>query len=69
MIQGDSYRPHTVEELMELVPVAVVASLDPDKRYGVSWCPLQASFRPLRLVRRRPAADLDCLGAGSRIGP
>jgi site-specific DNA recombinase len=37
MIQGDSYKPHTVEELTELVPAAVVASLDPAKRYGVSW--------------------------------
>jgi hypothetical protein len=37
MIQSDSYRPHTVEELLELVPATVAASLDPDKRYGVSW--------------------------------
>lgn len=35
-IQEDSYRPHTVEELAELVP-ATVNSLDPKKRYGVSW--------------------------------
>jgi site-specific DNA recombinase len=37
MIQSDSYKPHTVEEFMELVSTAVVASLDPDKRYGISW--------------------------------
>ena len=37
MIQSDCYRPHTVEELMELVPATVVASLDHDKRHGVLW--------------------------------
>ena len=34
IIQEDSYRPHTVEELAELVPATVVNSLDPEKRYG-----------------------------------
>jgi site-specific DNA recombinase len=37
MIQSDAYRPHTVEEFMELVPTPVAASLDPDKSYGISW--------------------------------
>jgi site-specific DNA recombinase len=37
MIQDDCSKPHTVEELMELVPATVVASLNPEKRYGVSW--------------------------------
>jgi site-specific DNA recombinase len=30
MIQSDSYKPHAVEELMELLPAAVVAALAPD---------------------------------------
>jgi site-specific DNA recombinase len=37
MIQSDAYRPHTTEEFMELAPGAVATSLDPDKRYGISW--------------------------------
>jgi site-specific DNA recombinase len=37
MILDDCYRPHGVEELAELVPAAVVALLDPEKRYGICW--------------------------------
>ena len=37
MIQDDCYKPHTVEELIEMVPAKVVASLNPEKRYGVFW--------------------------------
>ncbi len=37
IIQDDSYRPYTIEELGELVPAVVVASLDPEMHYGVSW--------------------------------
>ena len=37
IIQDDSYRPYTIEELGELVPAVVVASLDPEIHYGVSW--------------------------------
>jgi site-specific DNA recombinase len=37
MIQDDSYRPHTLEELTELVHEAVVAPLDPEKHYGICW--------------------------------
>jgi site-specific DNA recombinase len=36
-ILDDAYRPHTVEEVAELVSPAVAARLDPDKRYGVWW--------------------------------
>jgi site-specific DNA recombinase len=39
MLRDDSYRPHSTEELSSLgnLPAAVVAALDPKKRYGVSW--------------------------------
>jgi site-specific DNA recombinase len=34
-VQDDLYRPHTYEEVMELVSPAVTARLDPEKRYGL----------------------------------
>src|SRR4051794_7489651 len=37
MVHDDCYKAHTVGELTQLVPGAVVTSLNPDKRYGVSW--------------------------------
>ncbi len=36
-ITHDAYRPHTNEELQELLHTDVVSRLDPDKRYGVWW--------------------------------
>jgi hypothetical protein len=37
MIQDDSYRPHTLEELTKLLQEASVVPLDPEKRYGICW--------------------------------
>jgi hypothetical protein len=34
-IMDDVYKPHTFEEINELVLPEVAASLDPDKHYGV----------------------------------
>ena len=36
-ITDDVYKPHTFEEVKELVSPEVAARLDPDKRYGVWW--------------------------------
>jgi len=36
-IMDDVYKPHTFEEIKELVRPEVSASLDPDKHYGVWW--------------------------------
>jgi site-specific DNA recombinase len=36
-IMDDVYKPHTFEEIKELVRPEVAASLDPDMRYGVWW--------------------------------
>src|SRR5215207_3463910 len=33
----DAYRPHTYEELQELLHTDAVSKLDPDKRYGIWW--------------------------------
>ena len=49
--------------------VTIVASLDPNKRYGVSRCPPQKSLWSFGLFRGRLAASLDCPSAGSRIDP
>lgn len=37
IIKHDAYRPHTHDELKEIVSPEVAAKLDPDKSYGVSW--------------------------------
>jgi site-specific DNA recombinase len=37
MILSDTYKPHTCEEALELVPPAAAAALDPDKEYGIRW--------------------------------
>jgi site-specific DNA recombinase len=34
---SDLYKPHTFEEIRELVSPEVAATLDPEKRYGVWW--------------------------------
>jgi hypothetical protein len=36
-VLDDVYRPHSFEELTELVPLEVAAKLDPEKRYGIWW--------------------------------
>jgi hypothetical protein len=36
-IMDDVYRPHTFEEMNEMVSAEVAATLDPDKSYGVWW--------------------------------
>ena len=33
----DVYKPHTFEEIEELVSPEVASQLDPDKLYGVWW--------------------------------
>ena len=37
LILSDLYRPHTMEEVAELVTPEVAAALDPDKRYGIAY--------------------------------
>ena len=37
MILHDCYRPHTFQEVAELVSPQVAATLDPSRAYGVSW--------------------------------
>jgi site-specific DNA recombinase len=37
IILDDCYRAHTFEEVRELVGQDVAATLDPEKRYGISW--------------------------------
>jgi site-specific DNA recombinase len=37
LIQDDAYKPHTLEELEELVSPEVAARLDKDRCYGVYW--------------------------------
>jgi site-specific DNA recombinase len=36
-ILDDAYRPHSFEEVKELVTPSVAAGLDPDKSYGIWW--------------------------------
>ena len=36
-VLDDVYRPHSFEEVTELVPLEVAAKLDPEKRYGIWW--------------------------------
>jgi site-specific DNA recombinase len=37
MLTNDVYRPHTFEEVSELVTPEVAARLHPDKEYGIQW--------------------------------
>jgi hypothetical protein len=37
IVYNDAYRPHTFEENSALLAPEVVATLDPDKEYGVQW--------------------------------
>jgi site-specific DNA recombinase len=37
LLANDLYRPHTFEEVAELVTSEVAARLDPDERYGIHW--------------------------------
>ncbi len=37
IVLDDCYRPHTLEELRDLVSPEVASRLDPDKSHGVSW--------------------------------
>lgn len=37
LILSDLYRPHTIEEVAELVTPEVVAALDPDELYGIAY--------------------------------
>jgi site-specific DNA recombinase len=36
-VLDDVYRPHTLEEVADLVTPEVAATLEPDKRYGIWW--------------------------------
>ncbi len=36
-VLDDVYRPHCFEEVTELVPKEMAATLDPEKRYGIWW--------------------------------
>jgi site-specific DNA recombinase len=49
LVLSDVYRPHSYEEIKELVPLAVAAKLDPEKRYGIWW------FNRERITRRKVA--------------
>jgi site-specific DNA recombinase len=48
-ILDDVYRPHTVEEIREVVAPEVAARLDPEKHYGIWW------FNVTRRTRRQVA--------------
>ena len=37
VLTSDAYKPHTHDELTELVAPEVAAGLDPDKEYGIRW--------------------------------
>ena len=37
IVENDAYKPHTSEEISELVSPEVGGMLDPDKRYGIHW--------------------------------
>jgi hypothetical protein len=37
IVHNDAYRPHTFGEISALLSPEVVATLDPDKEYGVQW--------------------------------
>jgi len=37
MIRNDAYKPHSYEEIKELISSEVAARLDPNKEYGVEW--------------------------------
>jgi site-specific DNA recombinase len=49
IIKDDVYKPHTCEEIKELVAPEVAAHLDPDRCYGVWW------FNRRRVVRKQVA--------------
>ena len=53
IVLSDLYRPHTFEEVREMVAPEVAARLDPDEQYGVWW------FNQRRITRRSVA----------RVGP
>jgi site-specific DNA recombinase len=48
-VLNDVYRPHTYEEIKELVSPAVAAMLDPERRYGIWW------FNRERVTRQQVA--------------
>jgi site-specific DNA recombinase len=56
---SDLYRPHTVEEVRELVSPEVAATLDPERRYGVWWWGRSR-------INRRQVAEPDENGGGRR---
>jgi site-specific DNA recombinase len=56
---SDLYKPHTCEEIRELVSPEVAASLDPEKRYGVWWWGRSR-------VQRRQVSELSPNGDGRR---
>src|SRR5215204_6746626 len=37
IVKSDVYKPHTYEEVAELVASQVAANLDPNKEYGIRW--------------------------------
>ena len=37
VIASDMYRPHSIEEVSELVAPEVAARLDPNRKYGIQW--------------------------------
>ena len=51
IVLDDCYRPHTLEELRDLVSPEVASRLDPDKSHGVSW------YNRRRVATRQVAED------------
>lgn len=51
IVLDDCYRPHTFEELRDLVSPEVASRLDPDKSHGVSW------YNRRRVATRQVAED------------
>src|SRR5215217_5464733 len=51
IILDDCYKPHTFEEIEQLVNLEVAARLDTDKRYGVSW------YNRRRVTKRQVPED------------
>lgn len=51
IILDDAYKPHTFEEIAQLVAPEVADRLDPDESYGVSW------YNRRRVTHRQVAED------------
>ena len=53
ILVNDLYKPHTFEEIRQIVSPGMAARLDPDKRYGVWWCGRRA-FERKRVAHNGP---------------